>query len=393
MNLGAKFRLIVIILLICFILSLIGCASDSTGVSGSVPSSTPETTTPLTATPEPSSAPTPTPTPTPEPTPTPTPIVEYDGVVPHIFYHCLIAFPEITYSPAIGGALDADCVTVSEFKRCLEALYKNNYVLIDINSTFEVVVENGKEVVKDKKVMVPEGKIPLVMSIDDMVYDPNKMGWGMVDKIILDADGNFATYTKHKNGEEVVSYDNEVIPILDRFVLAHPDFSYNGAKATLAVTGFAGVLGYRVQRRSSNQQEEIEAVKPIIERLKETGWNFACHGYGHKHSRDISYNLFADDTKRWKEDIEPVVGPTSIYVYPYGQTVPRNDPKYQVMLDSGFKVMCGVNTAPAWDNYGHSVFMGRQGIDGFSLRHYKTSLAPYFNIDEIIDLETRQGTK
>lgn len=316
-------------------------------------------------------------------------LVEYNGDIYHIFFHCLIAFPEIAYSQGVNGALDTDCVTVTEFKRCLEELYKNNYILVDINSTFEVVEENGKKVVKDKKLMLPEGKKPLVMSIDDMVYDPKKRGWGMVDKIILDEQGNFATYTKHKNGEEIISYDNEVIPVLEKFVKEHPDFSFNGAKATLAVTGWVGILGYRINRLSENRQSEIEAVKPIVEKLKERGWNFASHGYGHRRSRDISYNLFADDTKKWRNEIESVVGPTSIYVYPYGQKLSVDDPKYKLLLDYGFKVMCGVETGPKWKNYGHSIYMARQGIDGFSLRNYKKYLEPLFDVTKIIDLETR----
>ena len=37
----------------------------------------------------------------------------------------------------------------------------------------------------------------------------------------------------------------DLVPILDRFVEEHPDFSYRGAKAILALTGYNGVLGYR----------------------------------------------------------------------------------------------------------------------------------------------------
>lgn len=316
--------------------------------------------------------------------------VEYDGAIHHIFFHCLIAFPEIAYSGSVKGLLDTDCVTVNEFKRCLEQLYKNNYVLIDINSTYGIVEENGKQVVKDKKLMLPEGKKPLVMSIDDMVYDPKKRGWGMVDKIMLDEKGNFATYTKHKNGEEVISYDNEVIPVLEKFVEEHPDFSHNGAKATLAVTGWVGVLGYRIDRLSSDRQSEIDTVKPIIAKLKEKGWNFASHGYGHRHSRKISYNLFADDTKKWKNEIESVIGPTQIYVYPYGERLSADDPKYKLLLDYGFKVMCGVSDGPLWKDYGHSVLMMRQCIDGYSLRNYQKKLEPLFNASEVFEAEVRR---
>jgi hypothetical protein len=316
-------------------------------------------------------------------------LVEYAGPIRHIFFHSLIAFPEINFSKAIGGSFDTDCITVSEFKRTLEELYKNNYILIDIHSTYEVVKEDGREAVKNKKLFIPEGKKPLVMSVDDMVYDPKKMGQGMVDKIILDEAGNFATYTKHRYGNEVISHDNEIIPILEQFVKEHPDFSFNGAKATLAVTGWVGILGYRIDRKSTNRQSEIDAVKPIIEKLKERGWNFASHGYGHRDAAKVSNNLFADDTKKWRNEIEPVIGPTDIYVYPYGSKVSVNDTKYKLLLEYGFKMICGVGSIPYWNNYGHSVFMDRQSIDGYSLRKYHKYLLPLLDTTKVFDAEAR----
>jgi len=322
-------------------------------------------------------------------TPEPIKLVNYTGPVRHIFFHCLIAFPEISYSRAVGAPLDTDCVTVPEFKRALEELYKNNYILIDIHSTYEVKYINGIKTLVDKKLILPEGKKPLIMSIDDMVYDPKKMGTGMVDKIILDKKGNLATYTKLKNGREVISYDNEVIPILDRFVKDHLDFSFKGAKATLAVTGWVGILGYRIDRLSPNRQSEIAAVAPIVKKLKENGWNFASHSYGHRHEMQISYSLFKDDMRKWKNEIEPIVGATDIYVYPYGESLPIKSSKYKLLLQYGFNLICGVGSEPYWKNYGKSICMDRQAIDGYSLRNYRKYIAPLFDTLKVFDGKSR----
>jgi len=322
-------------------------------------------------------------------TPQPIKLVNYTGPVRHIFFHCLIAFPEISYSRAVGAPLDTDCVTVTEFKRALEELYKNNYILIDIHSTYEVKYINGIKSLVDKKLILPEGKTPLIMSIDDIVYDPKKMGTGMVDKIILDKKGNLATYTKHKNGSEVISYDNEVIPILDKFVKDHLDFSFKGAKATLNVTGWVGILGYRIDRLFPNRQREIAAVVPIVKKLKENGWNFASHSYGHRHERQISYSLFKDDMIKWKNEIEPIVGATDIYVYPYGESLPIKDSKYKLLLQYGFNLICGVGSDPYWKNYGNSICMNRQPIDGYSLRNHRKYIAPLFDTLNVFDGESR----
>ena len=372
-------KFILLIISIFITVNITGCGPSN---NHSVPVDAPTQAPPLVLEP-------PIPEPLPAIKPEPIKLIEYTGPKYHVFFHSLIAFPEIAYSKLGQGSLDTDCVTPREFTRTLNELYKNNYILIDINSTFDSVDENGGQIVKDKKLMLPEGKKPLIMSVDDMVYDPKKMGLGMVDKIILDKDGNFATYTKHKNGEEIISYDNEIIPILEAFVKEHPDFSLNGAKATLALTGWVGILGYRIDRLSSNRESEIQAVKPIVEKLKERGWNFASHGYGHRHSSKITYNLFKDDTIKWHNEIEPIVGPTKIYVYPYGEKLSVSDSKYKLLLEYGFKVMCGVGSSNLWKNYSNSIFMDRHSIDGYSLRHNYKYLLPLLDTEKVFDGEGR----
>lgn len=385
------FRQSRIIISLLFLLITVNITACSTYKGGSIPVSQgqpsepqqpPEQIPPLVTDP-------PKPEPIPEIKPQPVKLVEYTGPKYHIFFHSLIAFPEINYSSIGQGSLDKDCITPTEFKRTLNELYKNNYILIDINSTFETAEENGQQIIKDKKLMIPVGKKPLIISVDDMVYDPKKMGLGMVDKIILDKDGNFATYTKHKDGKEVISYDNEIIPMLEQFVKEHPDFSFNGAKATLALTGWVGILGYRIDRLSPNRQSEIDAVKPIVEKLKERGWTIASHSYGHRHSREVSYNLFKDDTIKWHNEIESIVGPTAVYVYPYGEKLSVSDPKYKLLLNYGFKLICGVGSSNIWTNYGSSIFMDRHSIDGYSLRHNHKYLLPLFDTENVFDAEER----
>jgi len=328
---------------------------------------------------------TPTPEPTPEPTPTPIPEEIYDGTIYHIFFHALIAFPEISYKSG-NSPLDEDCITPTEFKRVLEQLYENGYALIDINETYKVLADGS---VKTKAVSVPVGKKPLIISVDDMVYDSKKMGTGMVDKLILDENGKVATYTKHSDGSEVISYDNEIVPILEAFIEEHPDFSIRGARGIFAMTGFAGVFGYRTDRLSDNQVTEIEAVMPIVEAVKSSGWTFASHGYGHRHSAKISDSLFLDDTQKWRKEVENIVGSTQIYVYPYGEYVTAHGTKYQIMQEYGFKVMCGVDSTQKWEEQGDGLFMTRLAIDGYSLRNYHTTLSPLIDTEYVLDREWR----
>lgn len=41
------------------------------------------------------------------------------------------------------------------------------------------------------------------------------------------------------------------MPILNKFVKEHPDFSLNGEKGVVALTGYEGVLGYRTNELTS----------------------------------------------------------------------------------------------------------------------------------------------
>ena len=72
--------------------------------------------------------------------------------------------------------------------------------------------------------------------------------------------------------------------ILENFIAAHPDFSFRGARGLIAVTGYEGLLGYRVapdNQRRSTLAEEVAAVMPVVAKLKSPGWEFACHSYAH----------------------------------------------------------------------------------------------------------------
>ncbi|QGS69439.1 hypothetical protein CV093_17590 [Oceanobacillus sp. 143] len=98
----------------------------------------------------------------------------------------------------------------------------------------------------EETLQLPEGKKPVVISVDDVNYYEYMRQEGNVYKLILDDEGRVATYSLNPKGEEVISYENEIIPILDTFVEENPDFSHEGAKGVLALTGYEGFLDIRL---------------------------------------------------------------------------------------------------------------------------------------------------
>ena len=216
----------------------------------------------------------------------------YDGIVEHLFFHPIIAYTELAFDgDAQANGLDDFMVTVDEFNRILDNVYEKGYILVDIGDVWsETTGEDGQPKMVRNTLYLPEGKKPLVFSYDDTNYYPYMLENGLTYKLILGEDGKVWSWGLDPQGNEVVSRDLDAIPILDKFVEEHPDFSPFGAKACLSVTGYEGLLGYRTQtdstvewtaEREASRQAEREAVVPIIEELKRTGWTFGSHTWGH----------------------------------------------------------------------------------------------------------------
>ena len=372
--------------LLLALLLLAGCGGNEPVPSGE-PSQTPD----VVETPAPE--PVVTPEPVPEPEPEPKPEIEYElytGEVPHIFTHCLIAYPEI--KDGAGRMMyDPDCINVTEFKNLLRELYNNGYCLVDIHDVYETDAEGNlrfKEAVE-----VPVGRKPVVISIDDVVYDYDKRGCGMVDLLALDEDNNLVSGTYLPDGSIDWSYDREVFPILETFLAEHPDFSAHDARVTLCMTGFAGVFGYRteVSDRPGDRQAEIEKATAVAERLKELGYTFASHSYGHFNHEKHSEASLRRDLQAFQDEVVPIIGDVSVYVYPYGKLLLPGDPRYVAMQEYGFDLFCSVAHFFYSRNYdsGDTLYMTRVAIDGYSLREYHDVLLPLFDTNKVIDLPNR----
>lgn len=314
-------------------------------------------------------------------------LVPYDGPIEHLFFHPLLAYPSLTFDgDADSNGFNQYFVTVSEFKEIINQIYANNYILIDFNAMYDVKVADGKTVLVPKDLKLPRNKKPLILSVDDVNYPDYKSTNGTISKLILDDDGNVATYSVSPSGEKVTSHDNEVIPIIDAFVAKHPDFSFQGAKGILALTGYYGILGYNTHKLDSpSYQEERQLALAIIKQLKETGWTFASHGYSHLDARVVSYQSLEEDTLRWKKEVGSLIGPTNIYVYPFGSSVLPGDPKFQYLLDQGFNILCSVGPTPYLKDTAEYVMMDRRHIDGIALNNQEAILKNLFDAKSILD--------
>ena len=206
--------------------------------------------------------------------------------------------------------------TVSEFKKMLPLLEGKGYVLYPLSEYIESDPENpGK--IKLKDIYLPPGKQPLVISIDDVNYYDYMKPDGFANRLVMGDDGRVWTEVITPDGETTLTRDGDVMPILDDYVDAHPEFSWRGAKGTIALTGYEGAFGYRITDGLPQEAEWQKTVKQITETMKSNGWSIACHSYTHNgYFRDgsLTLKLMKYDTDRWIAKIAPYVGKTQ-YLY------------------------------------------------------------------------------
>ena len=317
-----------------------------------------------------------------------------DQVVEHLFFHPIIAYPKYAFyesgaSQAQRYGLDDWMVTVDEYKKIIQSVYDKGYILVAMEDIWsEVTDDSGTHMVRNT-LMLPEGKKPLVISFDDVNYYPYMLEEGFTSKLVVGDDGEiWAECVDPYSGETFNTKDLDATPILDQFVYEHPDFSLNGAKAIFSLTGYEGVLGYRTQIDSeipagteaeyeANRQKEIEAVKPVIARLKETGWTFGSHTWGHINLAQSSTDLgwVQKDTQKWLDEVGSLVGPTNILFYPHGARPDGDDwhttgPKFRYLHDQGFRIFAsvGVNSFSYIKEDISAVICDRLHPDGTTLR-------------------------
>jgi len=328
-----------------------------------------------------------------EPEPPPKSLVYYEGKLLNIFFHALVAHPEIAFKGNMKEHFMDWFVTAEEYKKILDELYLQDYVLVDINEFYTVTYTNNQKTVEAKNFLIPEGKKPVVLSVDDLAYYENYRKNGIVHKLVLDQDGNIAAWTNTPSGGEI-SYDLDIITITEDFIKKHPDFSIRGAKGIIALTGFEGILGYRTQAAKSNTpgyQKEIEDAVAVVNKLKELGWRFASHSYGHLNMPKVSMSSFINDNKRWDKEVKSLVGETDIYIYPFGAALENIEEKHKILRDRNFNLFFGVGAG-----YGYRIgpraeyiYLSRRNIDGVYFRVFRNRDDKLFDIDKVMDKQNR----
>ncbi|MFR5245930.1 MAG: hypothetical protein ACLTFJ_14225 [Clostridium sp.] len=154
--------------------------------------------------------------------------------ITHVFFHSLI----MDNAKAFDGDADSKgynqvMTTKSEFLKILDSMYEKGYVLVKLHDiAHEVTDENGNTKMVAGDIMLPPGKIPFVMSQDDLCYYE-----------YMDGDG-FCRMIVGENGKPTAMVMDDGPCRWLRDLVPSEDFTRNtpiflpGCPAVLAFTGY-----------------------------------------------------------------------------------------------------------------------------------------------------------
>ena len=326
-----------------------------------------------------------------------------NSMVPHLFFHSLVVDPERAFNDAESGAGYLDyMVTASEFGKILQQLYDNGYVLVSPHQ-LAIVKSDGR--VTPKELKLPEGKKPLVISIDDVSYYEYMEGDGFATNLFVAQDGRVLNnYTDAQGNTLQGSFD--VMPMVDDFVHEHPEFSHHGARGVIALTGYNGVLGYRSSPseytgKNSNLDQDIATAAGVAQALKAEGWEFASHSWGHINMTNSSLGHIQADTEKWKAEVEPIVGPTDLLIYPFGADISGvpgyEGAKFDYLKSQGYSFFFNVDgSVAAWGQWGDEYLReARANVDGISMKAAvdgRKVLDQFFDVTSVLDPQRPAST-
>ena len=337
-------------------------------------------------------------------------VYEHPETVTHIFFHSMIADP----SRAFDGDYDTSTyhtyfATVDEFNAVMEEMYNRGYVLI---SPYDLAYETENGFTYGQ-IRLPEGKIPFILSQDDLNYysymissgnGKNEIPYwcddacdGFASRIVIGPDGYPTCEYRDADGN-ILYGDYDLVPCLETFIQSHPDFSYHGARAVLGMTGFEGVFGYRTKPSyeaamgSEAYAAEVAAAKEVAQCLRDHGWILASHSYGHPAYGNISDASVETDSDKWLATVGSIIGPTDIILYPHGSDITGSgkytfdNAKFAALYEDGFRYFFNVDGNVYWNQLGSNYFRGgRRNIDGFRMYHNPEMLEDLFNVADVWD--------
>lgn len=330
------------------------------------------------------------------------------SAIPNLSFQLLVADPARGFSHSTYGySINRNFITTEEFSKILQQLYDNGYILVDLDDfiTSEETA-NGTTTYKAKPLYLPKGKKPIMLTQTNVNYNyylidsdgdkvPDANGTGIASKLLWDG-SNFTCELVDASGNTVTgAYD--MVPILENFIKKHPDFSYRGARAILALTGYNGLFGYRTHESAKElfgdaaYTQAVQDAKNVAEALRTNGYTLACYTYENIPYGDSSLTQIQTDMNGWTTEVVPILGKIDILTYAQLTDISNDNTysgeKYQALQDLGFRYYLGFcQDGNPWatitDSY---VRQGRILVTGANLAHHSDWFTNLFDTSTVLD--------
>lgn len=311
----------------------------------------------------------------------------FSGNIEVLSFKPLIAYPSTVLNTknSFIEKLEENHITCNEFNNILLSLYEKNYILISP----DVIFKNG-ELITDIK--LPANKKPLILILEDVNYDTKSNG--SVEKLIIDHSDKIATYTPKRSINDRIHSDNDFVTILENFVASHPSFSYNNAKAIIAVDGSKGIFGYDTAKTNATSKYQIKKASQIINYLKDHGYTFAASGYKHRIS-DSSID-FASALNSWNNEVKSIIDPSNIFFLNANMDLIDEDKdyKFKLLRDYGFNFCIGLDMSNKfiYSPLINGAYITAKQINGKTLRYSTDALSHLFSCEQVYDHVNRTIT-
>lgn len=335
-------------------------------------------------------------------------LIEYNNPhdIPNLSFHLLIHdMAKALKSEQYGGSYNKNFVTTSEFTKILENLYRNGYVLVDFESFVGSSTDiNGNQQFSPIPIKLPADKKPVMITETMVNYfaymiDPNGDGVidhsGFASKLVVDGNGDIKAEYVDANGQSNIgNYD--LVPILEDFIKEHPDFSYKGARAILAVTGHEGVFGYRINsavvanKGNDYWEQEVAGAKEITNALREKGYTIACYTYKNDSYANWSSAQIQADLQSWTNQITSIIGNVDTFVFAKTSNITDyNGNSFSVMYQSGFRYFISNGDSPMTEVNPTYVRQNRLMVTGETMQHYSSRFTGLFDCAAILEVNIR----
>lgn len=317
--------------------------------------------------------------------------VAYQGPIYNIFFHPIIAYPKLAFDQKNNRLkyMNNWFVTQREFNNIIPQLYKQGFILVSPKDLFEEQKnDQGNLTIARKTIFLPTGKKPLILSLDDYNFYTTMKLHGTIHRFWVDSSNELATITNLKEYQTIIRYDQEIPQLLEKFIKAHPDFSFNRARGIISLTGFNGIFGYNThQPLAPDYNAQLKEAKKVVLKLKQMGWEFGSHSYFHRSSDNQSLREFKESEKCWLQEVGSLIGPSSYYIFPFGEAWNKDQMRMEFLKSIGFKYFFGVSSSTNITVTPGAVMMYRFPIDGLSLMNHYNYGKPFIFFTHVLDVD------